>query len=228
MDLIMEGAENVITYIDDVLIHSKNHNEHMGHLEEAIKRVQRAHLRLNARKFFFAATSVQYLGHTLSSEGVTPGNSKLEAIQKLAPPKNTKQLKSFLGLANYFRQYINGFSKIAEPFFKLTRKDAHWPTLDKNFPADAVRAFNELKAAITSKPVLAYPNRGGKFTLMVDSAQGDANNCGGMGATLLQEQPNGTTKPVGYASRQLYKYENNYPSFLLELPYLEWSTFTIT
>ena len=107
IDLIMEGAANVITYIDDVLIHSLNHSEHMVHLEEAIKRIQRVHLRLNAKKCIFTATSVQYLGHTLSSEGVTPGNSKIEAIQKLMLPKNTKQLKSFLGLANYFRLYIN-------------------------------------------------------------------------------------------------------------------------
>ena len=130
------------------------------------------------KKCIFAAESVQYVGHTLSSAGVTPGNLKIDAIQKLAPPKNTKQLKSFLSLANYFRQYINGFSQIAAPLFKLTRKDAHWPALDKIFPEDALQAFNAIKAAIVSKPVLAYPNRGGKFTLMVDSAQGDANNCG--------------------------------------------------
>ena len=111
MDLIMQGARNVITYIDDVLVHSSNHAEHLLHLEEAIKRIQQAHLRLNARKCIFA-TSVQYLGHTLSSSGVTPGQCKIEAIKNLAPPKNTKQLKSFLGLANYFRQYINRFSQM--------------------------------------------------------------------------------------------------------------------
>ena len=94
MDLIMEGAENVITYIDDVLIHSADHKDHISHLEEAITRVQRAHLRLNAKKCIFTSTSIQYLGNTLSSQGVTPGNSKIEAIQKLAPPKTTKQLKS--------------------------------------------------------------------------------------------------------------------------------------
>ena len=120
-------------------------------------------------------------------------------------------------MANYFRQYINGFSQVAAPLFKLTRKDAHWPALEKTFPQDALKAFNDLKTAIVSKPVLAYPNRKGKYTLMVDSEQGDANNAGGMGATLLQQQNNGTTKPIGYASRQLYKYEQNYLSFLLEL-----------
>ena len=93
---------------------------------------------------------------------------KKQSNPKTSPPKNNKQLKSFLGLANYFRQYINGFSKIAEPLFKLTQKDSHWPAMDKTFPDDAVKAFNDLKAAIVSKPVLAYPNRGGKFTLMVD------------------------------------------------------------
>ena len=119
-------------------------------------------------------------------------------MQKLTPPKNTKQLKSFLGLANYFRNYINGFSQVAAPLFKLTRKDAKWPTREKTFPQDALTAFNNLKTAIVSKPVLAYPNREGKYTLMVDSAQGDENNADGMRATLLQQQNNGSTKPIGY------------------------------
>ena len=103
---------------------------------------------MNFAKMTIFVVTHHHLGHTLSSDGVTPGNSKIEAIQKLAQPKNTKQLKSFLGLANYFCQYINSFSQVAAPLFKLTRKDAHWPALEKTFPDDVLKAFNDLKACL--------------------------------------------------------------------------------
>ena len=84
-------------------------------------------------------------------------------------------------------------------------------------PPAALSAFNSIKSAISSQPVLAYPSPSGDLTLAVDSAQGDANNQGGMGAALLQRQSDGSNKPIGYASRQLLTYERNYPAFLLEM-----------
>ena len=84
-------------------------------------------------------------------------------------------------------------------------------------PATANAAFDAIKKAIVSEPCMAFPSRDGKYTLQVDSAQGDEKNAGGMGAVLLQAQADGTKRPVGFASRQLFKYEKNYPPFLLEL-----------
>ena len=108
MDLIMSDAENIITYIDDVLVHSATHALHIKHLSSALSRIRAAHLRLNAKKCIFAASSVQYLGHTLSASGVRPGSCKVKAIRDCLPPTSQKQLKAFLGLANYFRNYIKG------------------------------------------------------------------------------------------------------------------------
>ena len=216
MDLIMADAENIITYIDDVLVHSPTHEAHIAHLSVALQRLRGANLRLNAAKCIFGATSVQYLGHTISAEGVRPGINKTEAIASCQPPTTAKQLKSFLGLANYFRQFIPEFSKRAAPLFHLTRKDVDWKAGNPLTP-QALQAFEDLKTAITSKPVLAYPTRNGRFTLTVDAALGDNNNVGGMGACLLQRQPDQSLKPVGFASRQLFKYEENYPPFLLEM-----------
>ena len=215
MDLIMSDAENIITYIDDVLVHSRDHASHIRHLAVALNRIRLAHLRLNPKKCIFAATSVQYLGHTITANGVMPGKDKTAAIRDIMPPATPKQLKSFLGLANYFRGFIRNFARAAAPLFHLTRKDIDWK--GGPLPPVALAAFNTIREAICSKPVMAYPAREGKFTLTVDAAVGDASHAGGLGACLFQQQPDGTKRPVGFASRQLLKYEANYPPFLLEL-----------
>jgi len=156
MDLIMSDAENIITYIDDVLVHSRDHASHIRHLAVALNRIRLAHLRLNPKKCIFAATSVQYLGHTITANGVMPGKDKTAAIR---------------------------------------------------LPPVALAAFNTIREAICSKPVMAYPAREGKFTLTVDAAVGDASHAGGLGACLFQQQPDGTKRPVGFASRQLLNTE---------------------
>ena len=120
MDIIMSDADNVITYIDDVLVHSSTHELHIKHLSSALSRIRAAHLRLNAKKCIFAASSVQYLGHTLSASGVRPGTCKVKAIRDCLPPTSQKQLKAFLGLANYFRNYIKDFSSLAAPCLLYT------------------------------------------------------------------------------------------------------------
>ena len=215
MDRIMADTSNIITYIDDVLVHSKNHKDHLHHIATALQRLRDAHLRLNVSKCTFGATSVQYLEHTVTSKGVQPGQDKTAAIKDAQPPSTPKQLKSFLGLANYFRSFIPKFSTTAAPLFALTRKDTTWR--GGPLPDDAHNAFTNLRAAITSGPLMAFPRRDGKFTLITDAARGDDNSSGGLGAVLFQRQPTGEDRPVGYASRQLLKYEANYPPFLLEM-----------
>ena len=215
MEVIMQGAENVITYIDDVLIHSKDHKEHLGHLEGALKRIEKSGLKLNLAKCIFGAQEVSYLGHTLTSDGIKPGKDKAAAIGASKPPRDVKQVKSFVGLCNYFRNYIDNFAIRAAPLFALTRQDCQWK--GGELPAKAMASFLDLRKAISSSPVLAYPAREGEFQLFVDAAQGDECNEGGLGAVLLQKTKTGEKRVIGYASRRLEKHEKNYPAFLLEL-----------
>jgi hypothetical protein len=102
MDLIMAGAENVLTYIDDLLVHSKNHSEHLVHLANALDRVGKANLRLNLTKCIFGAWEVEYLGHTITSAGIKPGTDKSDAMRSAPIPHTVKEVRSFNGLANYF------------------------------------------------------------------------------------------------------------------------------
>jgi hypothetical protein len=106
MDTIMEGASNVITYVDDVLIHSATHEAHIAHLKQAIQRTHKAGLALNPKKCIFGSTTVEYLGHTILSDGVRPEKDKTQTVKDITEPKTMKQLKSFIGLANYFWSYV--------------------------------------------------------------------------------------------------------------------------
>jgi hypothetical protein len=109
----MEGASNIITYVNNVIIHSATHETHLAHLRYAIKRTHKAGLALNPKKCIFGSTTVELLGHTILSDGVRPGKDKTQAFKDITEPKTMKQLKCFIGLANYFRSYVKGFARVA-------------------------------------------------------------------------------------------------------------------
>jgi hypothetical protein len=119
MDTIMEGASKVITYVDDVLVHSATHEAHIAH---AIQQTHGAGLALNPKKCIFVSTTEEYLGHTILLDGVRPGKDKTQAMKDITEPKTMKQLKSFIGLANYFRSYVKGFAHVASDLNALTRQ----------------------------------------------------------------------------------------------------------
>ena len=214
MDLIMQGLPNTITYIDDTLVHAPDHQQLLYHLRLTLQRFRQANLKLNAEKCIFGSSSVQYLGHTLTAQGVEPGQCKLQAIKDTQPPRNIKQLKSFIGLVNYFRNYVRDFARQCAPLNALTRNTSEWQEGD--LPPEAAAAFYKLRETLLQKPILSYPTRDGKFHLYVDAALGDDDNAGGLGAVLMQQQADGNKGVIGYASRQLQKHEKNYPAGLLE------------
>jgi transposase InsO family protein len=215
MDFIMRGLSFVITYIDDCLVHSRTEREHAEHVRTTLQRLRQHGLKINIEKCVFGARKIQYLGHTISGTGITPGKDKAAAVANAAPPRNIRQVRSFMGLANYFRQFIPRFASLAAPLFALTRDKSGWKSGD--LPPDAAAAFAKLQSAITSEPVLRFHTATGKYHLYADAAQGDTDNLGGLGAVLMQEDEHGEKHAVGFASRRLQAHERNYPAFLLEL-----------
>ena len=215
MDLVMKDLTNVITYIDDCLVHSKDHTDHLKHLEESFLRMRKHGLKINLSKCKFATPAIQYLGHTITGTGVKPGQDKARAVKESQPPSTVKQVRSFVGLCNYFRGFIPDFARRAAPLFALTRQDCKWR--GGELPEDAKRAFEVLRKAISEEPVLAFPTAKGVFHMYVDASLGDDKVEGGLGAVLMQQTGDEQKRVIGYASRRLIKHEKNYPAFLIEL-----------
>ena len=115
MELTMKGLNNVIVYIDDLLVHTSNHADHRSSLQSLFDRLRKANLKLNLKKCYFGSTNVTYLGFRLTPEGILPGSDKLAAVKNARPPINVHQIRQFLGLANFFRTHIRNFSYISSP-----------------------------------------------------------------------------------------------------------------
>jgi hypothetical protein len=166
-------------------------------------------------KTIIRARTVQYLGYTLSGQGVTLSKDKLAAIKDFPMPTLPKAVREFLRIANYLRLFIPRFTQMADPLDKMTRASTVWRT-GAPPPPEAQADFNKLKEALMSAPIVVNPNREGRFILQTDAWTETELAAGSMGAVLLQEQNDKTERVVAYASRGLKDHEKNYRAFLLE------------
>ena len=144
-----------------------------------------------------------------------PGLDKTKAIREFEPPTSIRQVREFIGLCNYFLNSIKDFFFISQHLTKLTKKDSGWS--GGVLPESAYNAFQTLKQALLTAPVLAYPDPAKNYNLLVDAAVGSEGRPGGMGASLIQFDDPGNPHPIGYVSRGLTSFERNYTAYLLEL-----------
>jgi transposase InsO family protein len=225
VELTMKGVHNLIVYIDDLLAHSKNHEEHRQLLQTVFNRLRHTGLKANLTKCHFGSPNVAYLGFQLTPQGVLPGKDKLAAVRDSKPPRDVHQVRQFLGLVNFFRAHVRNFSMVASPLTQLTRKDTPWR--GGPLPPDAFKAYTELKQILCSQPLVAYPRPDRPFALIVDAAAGITKTNakgertfrqeGGLGAILCQPDHKGELHVIAYASRALQEHEKNYTPFLLEM-----------
>ena len=167
MDRVLAGLhwETCLFYLDDIIVFSSTWEEHLARLREVFERLRHAKLKLGAAKCTFAAKEVSYLGHRVTEEGLLPDPSLLAAIRDIPPPTTATEVRSFLGLAGYYRRYVKGFAAIAAPLHALTRKDAvfHWSE-------DCQAAFDQLKTRLTKSPITAFPDFSQEFRLYTDAS----------------------------------------------------------
>jgi hypothetical protein len=156
MDFVMTRVKGIITYIDDILVHSRDHAQHLKSLEEVLWRLQKYGIKLNVDKTIIGARTVQYLGYTLSGQGVTLSKDKLAAINDFPMPTSPKAVREFLGLV--FRSLIPRFSQTSDPLNKMMSASTVWRT-GAPPPPEAQAAFNKLKEALMSAPIVVNPNR---------------------------------------------------------------------
>ena len=165
----------IIVFFDDILIYSVSLSDHLRHLQTTFQVLYDNHFVLKLSKCLFAQPQVEYLGHLVSHRGVQPVASKIAAIAQWPNPRSVRALRSFLGLAGFYRRFIRGYATIAAPLVKATTVEPlHWT------PATQT-AFDTLKAALTSAPVLALPDFKLPFTVETDAS------AIGMGAVLSQQ-----------------------------------------
>jgi hypothetical protein len=153
MDQVLKGLPFSRCYIDDVIIFSNTPEEHVKHLQQVFGRLQVWGLRLHHGKCRFFHDQLPYLGHMITPGGLGVQEAKVEALKRIPVPKDVSRLRAFMGLANYYRRFVRGFSVLAKPLTKLTRVDQEWM-----WGPDQERAFESLKKALGSAPVLRRPD----------------------------------------------------------------------
>lgn len=155
----------VVVYLDNIVTYSKNLEEHLEHLRKVFGKLREHHLFVKREKCAFAQTEISFLGHIIGAGRIKLEPKKIQAIREWATPKNVSKLWSFLGLANYYRKFIKGYSEIAIPRTNLLKKDQAW---ECNTAHSAT--FQNLKDFVTSEPVLALPNTTKPFEVETDAS----------------------------------------------------------
>ncbi|KAA0057672.1 pol protein [Cucumis melo var. makuwa] len=191
----------VIVFIDDILIYSKTEAEHEEHLRMVLQTLRDNKLYAKFSKCEFWLKQVSFLGHVVSKAGVSVDPAKIEAVTGWTRPSTVSEVRSFLGLAGYYRRFVENFSRTATPLTQLTRKGA--PFVWSKACEDS---FQNLKQKLVTAPVLTVPDGSGSFVIYSDASKK------GLGCVLMQQG-----KVVAYASRQLKSHEQNYPTHDLEL-----------
>ncbi|XP_076745452.1 retrovirus-related Pol polyprotein from transposon opus [Maylandia zebra] len=227
--------KDALVFLDDVIVFSRTLEEHEERLMKVLTRLKEFGLKLSPEKCVFFQTSVRYLGHVVSRNGVRTDPEKISALKTWPVPQTLRELKSFLGFAGYYRRFVKGYSSIVKPLHNLTsgyppshkkskvnaRQSAHQyhdpkdPFGGRWTPA-CQEAFESVIQSLTTAPVLAFADPQKPYILHTDASTT------GLGAVLYQEQE-GQLRVIGYASRGLSRSENRYPAHKLEFLALKWS-----
>jgi hypothetical protein len=199
--LMPELDKFVVVFIDVILIYSKNDEEHARHLRVVLTCLRGHQLYAKLRKCAFWLEEIQFLGHVLSAKGIAVDPSKVKDILEWKSPTIVHLVRSFLGLAGYYRRFIPDFSKIVKPITGLMKNYTKF-----DWSSKCNEAFEQLKVLLTTAPVLAQPDIEKPFDVYCDASSS------GLGCVLMQEG-----RVIAYASRQLRRHEEHYPTHDQEL-----------
>lgn len=213
MNRVLTGINGVkaFVYLDDVIIVGTSLEDHQKQLRDVFTRLRSFNLKLQPFKCEFLRKEVAYLGHIITENGVQPDPKTTECVVNFPIPTNVKEIKSFLGLAGYYRRFIQNFSQITKPLTNLLKKDCEfiWNDLCTN-------AFNQVKKLLSQKPILQYPDFSRPFNVTTDASNS------AIGAVLSQGKI-GSDLPISYISRTLNKAERNYNTTEKELLAIVWA-----
>lgn len=222
-DLILQI---MLVYLDDILVYSSTFEDHLTRLQTVLQRLRETGLKVKVEKCHFLQSSVRFLGHQISAEGIGTDPDKIAAVRQWPVPTTVKELRSFLGFCSYYRRFLHGFSQLAGPLHDLInawgKEDSpakYKNLLESVWTPSCQESFEQLKEKLTSAPLLAYADFSLPFVVETDASSL------GLGAVLYQVQ-GGRKRVIAYASRRLRNAERNdrnYSSMKLELLALKWA-----
>ena len=217
----------LLVYLDDIIVYSNTFDEHIERLDRVFTRLREHGLKLKPEKCKFLQHKVTYVGHQISSDGITTDPEKTRAVSEWKSPTTVKELRSFLGFCSYYRRFVKDFARIAGPLHQLVNNCLHELKVEKKLKVPFMKrwnsecqtAFDALKTKLTHAPVLGFADYNKPFIVETDASHI------GLGAVLSQDQE-GQRKVIVYASRRLRPSEKNprnYSSMKLELLALKWA-----
>lgn len=203
----------IFVFFDDILIHSRNLEEHLTHLKQTLNILRQHQLYARMSKCVFGTKEVEYLGHIISQEGVATDSKKITDMKNWPIPTSVKELRSFLGLTGYYRKFVRGYGVISKPLTDLLKKNAF------TWHSTAQQAFDKLKEAMCFVPVLALPDFTKPFVIETDASGLGGLGGLGIGDVLMQEgHPLAfITKSFSKRHQALSAYENEWLALVYEV-----------
>ncbi|XP_076043861.1 uncharacterized protein LOC143026954 [Oratosquilla oratoria] len=206
MHSVLAGIDNVVVYLDDILVFTDTWQAHINQLDSLFNALHNNNLVVNLSKCIFAQAQVPYLGHIVGGGVLSPPSAKVEAISMMAVPNTKRQVRRFLGAVGYYRRYIKNFADITLPLTDLLKKNTPF-----KWSEPCEKSFQGLKQVLCSYPVLVAPDFGKSFKLACDASDG------AIGGILLQENEQEIDHPVAYFSKKLTPAQKNYATVEKEL-----------
>ena len=200
MELVLQGLnwQTCIIYLDDIVVYGRSFEEHLQRVEEVLQRISESGLKLKPEKCQLMQQRVTFLGHVVTPDGVLPCPDNVAKILQWQQPTTVTEVRQFLGMASYYRKFIQGYAKLASPLVRLTKKDEPF-----NWTSECEESFTVLKNKLAGPEIMAYPRDDAEYILDTDASDI------AIGAVLSQIQ-DGREKVISYGSRALNKAEKNY------------------
>ena len=192
MDTILQGVLNVICYIDDILVSGRSYSEHLNSLEQVLRRLSAEGITVKLSKCSFLTKHFEYLGHIVDQLGIRSSDKKIQAIVNTPTPRNVQQLRSFLGLVNYYGKFVNNLASILHPFKQSLKTNAKW-----EWTPACSNAFAEVKQKCVYSRLLVHFNSDLPLQLATDAS------VYGLVAVISHLYPDGEEKTIAFASRTL-------------------------
>jgi len=199
METLLQGIPGVAVYIDDILVSGRSEEEQLRRLDGVLKRLEEAGLRLKRKKCSFMTPSVEYLGHKIDQDGLHPMDEKVRAVKEAPAPNNLAELRSFLGLINYYAKFLPQLSTVLAPLYSLLKKGTPW-----SWKSSHSKTFQKAKELLQQAPVLIHFDGSREIILACDASPY------GVGAVISHQMEDGSERPITYASSSLSSAEKKY------------------